>query len=138
MYYYASRNDKNNNRLMTSYGNAASQKKYGGAEARLFNGIVVLKYQTGEFAEINPNEFDIDKHVLVRSRIHNPNPTGSSGKFILKSLKDGQWVDTPFRASSYGEANSIMKAVVDIYGDIIIIEETDGSVASNDGNNADF
>ncbi len=138
MYYYASRDDKDNNRLMTSYGNAASQKKYGGADARLFNGVVVMDTESEEFAELaDPNKYDFESELLIRSRIHNPDPSGSNGKFVLYKLEKNKWVETEFRCGSYGAANTLMKALVSLYGDLIVVEETE-SVSKASSSSAGF
>ena len=126
MYYYAARTDKNGNRLLTSYGNAASQKKYGGPDARLFSGVYTRNLESSEFAELdNPMAYDFEAEEVVRSRIHNPNPSGSHGKFVIKRLDNNEWKETQFRSNSYGTANSIMKALAEIYSDLIVVEETD-------------
>ncbi len=125
MFYYATRDDKDGNRLMTSYGNEASQKKYGGPEAKLHKGIVVRSQDSNEFAETDANKYDFESEDLIRSRIHCPQPTGAIGKFKIQYLNDSNWKDTDFRTNSYGTANTIMKALAPIYGDLCVVEETE-------------
>jgi hypothetical protein len=134
MFYYATRTDKNGHRLMTSYGNAASQKKYGGTEAKLFNGVIALHvdgFNTYDEVDDMPG----GDELVVRSRMFNSNPEdASNGKFVIMYKdKEGQYSPTPFRTGSYGAANTIMKAIIPMYKELVIIEHgAEGSSESAD------
>lgn len=132
MFFYATRTDKDGHRLMTSYGNAASQKKYGGADAKLFNGVVVRNLESGEFAELeDPSKYDFENEELIRSRMFNANPEHAKGKFLIR-YKDGTgWHDSEFRMNSYGAANSIMKAIIPLYAELIIVEDVESVSAQS-------
>jgi hypothetical protein len=138
MYYYASRNDKAGNYLVTSYGNKTSQKKYGGADARTFDGFRVFNPGSSTFREVTDDAIE-DGEVVVRSYMKSPAgaQSTSSGKFVLLAKDSEGWKETSFRASSYGAANTLMKALISVYGEMMIIEEdadTSGAASLGDEN----
>ena len=120
MLFYATRLDKTGNKLVTSYANQKSCDKFGGADSTQYQGIY--------YANISKTGAKVGEDVgglVMRSMLVNNGSVASEagGRFVLYGKVGGEWSRTPFAFSSYGTANTAMKALIANYQAIIIVDE---------------
>lgn len=122
-YFYADRTDSKGNRLLTSYPNAKSAEKYGGADADVTNTL----YRA---------DFDADKTKLrisekgngavVRSFMQNSSEPQShnvgDGQFQLWGKIGGVWSQTDFSFDAYGTANTMMKTMISAFQAMLVLD----------------
>lgn len=123
--YYATRLDKNGNKLTTSYADQKSCDRYGGAEATKTNTLYSVKFndETGT-AKIKEELGDL----VLRSSLQNANYSENldfSGRYILYGKLRGTWGKTEFSFPDYGTANTLMKALIDRYQALMVVDEGD-------------
>ena len=136
MYYYANRADRNGNQLLTSYANEKSAVKYGGADSEITN----TEYRA-EFSDdfVRMRIAEDASGPVVRSFMKNINPVGETGgRFVLWGKADGVWGKTPFSFSSYGAANTTMKAMISLYEAMVVLDDGDESVKREPGTPMSF
>lgn len=126
MLFYANRIDKDGNQLLTSYANEKSADKYGGAGAQRTNGILRASFTDGKLSVNETN-----KGPIVRSLLKNHGQAVSmaSGNFVMWAKQNGEWSETTYRFDSYGAANTLMKAMINIYEALMIIDDNDSPAA---------
>lgn len=116
MLYYGSRDDaKTGCRLLTSYSTKRMQTEYcKGENLKLFQGLYLMDFQTGEFRIQKEMEYDPSEEELVRSRIVGKAIDPENIRYVIKKKnKDGLWLKTGFVANekSYGKLNNVLKAL---------------------------
>ena len=122
-YHYAKRLDKNRNLLLTSYTNAKSAEKYGGADAEVTETLFYANFSE-DHRQLSIDESRND--LVVRSYLRNAQAPQASanGVYRLWGKINGVWSETDFSFDSYGAANTLMKAVVVGYEAMLVVEET--------------
>lgn len=118
--YYATRIDKNGNKLTASYTNDAMRKKYGGADAEHMEDVVRVEFHDGQAVW---GEKDGSGYV-VRGILHNAKPpVDDELRFVLFGKLNGRWMKTPFSFEQYGTANSTMKSMIGQYQSMMIVDQ---------------
>ncbi len=120
-YYYATRKDKNQNLLVTSYSKKDSAVSYGGEGAKISKGLFFLD-ENG-----NPSKEDTGMGEILRSKLEAEAVPGTKlemDRFALYKQEDGRFVPTTHTFADYGGANSAMKKLVSHYGTLAVIEKT--------------
>ena len=123
--FYATRLDKDGNKLTTSYTSKKLCDQYGG-------GADALKSETLYFADLETNTIaeNMPEYPIVRSvMINNVGIKGRElgGKFRLFGKINGNWDDNSIGSySNYGAANTMMKALINEYDALIILTHADG------------
>lgn len=122
--FYATRLDKEGNKLTTSYTNKKMADQYGGA------GSVVQETLYGiNFGANLIHEGEIGTNIpIIRSLLVNNGEVGSAtsdGRFKLYARIKGEWEDLNMSFSNYGAANALMKAIIGQYEALVIVTSAD-------------
>lgn len=117
--YYVTRDDKNGDRLTTSYDTKVKADKYGVGENR--------KPWTGvRYLDDKGQKTDTPTDNIIRSviSIDSTNMKHDDGNFVIYHMdEDAKWVPTSHRYTSYGLANTAMKSFRGVYFDMMVVEE---------------
>lgn len=123
-YFYATRHNKDGNKLVTSYEKQQQATKYGGPTAVITKEVFYLG-KDGKARKDNDDETGL----ILRSKLDMPGAGNSSnGNFVLYAVVGDQYEPTHFRYDTYGNANNAMKALAPSLGSLAVVEETDPSV----------
>jgi hypothetical protein len=135
--FYATRLDKAGNKLMTSYTNAASCKKYGGAGSTLSETLYRVQFKENGGAYIND---DVDGPLVRSLLVNNTGAAGDTGKYVLYGkMASSGWSRTPFSFSQYGSANTAMKAMIGMYEALmIVVEDSEGDDDQEDNRYGEY
>ena len=124
-FFYVSRVTKDGYTLTTSYTSSVQAKKYGGDNPVIWEGVKFFDLQTVDFVS-EPTDY------AVRSRMKGSSSNASSsGKFHLYIIQDHKLVDTGLRFDSYGAANTTMKALINVYSDLVVLENISNNTQIN-------
>lgn len=120
--FYATRLDKDGNKLTTSYTNKKMADTYGGANSLVQETIYAINLETNDVLE------GAEGLPIVRSLMVNNGEIGSSsgeGRFKLYARVNGVWQDLNMGFSNYGAANALMKAIIGQYEALVITSGAD-------------
>ena len=120
--FYATRLDKEGNKLTTSYGTEKMAKTYGG-NGKISETIFTIDFETNEVLE-----GDIGDRPVIRSLLVNNGTVGAdllNGKFRLYGRNRGEWEFLKLTFDSYGAANALMKAMIGQFEALTIVGPSD-------------
>jgi hypothetical protein len=128
-YFYATRLDKNGDKLTTSYATEKSAIQYGGDNATISNGVFNAEIKNGDL--VRDKDQPASKMPVLRSMLVNSKPataelTGKYRVWAKDSDEDevSKWFPTEFAFTDYGSANTLIKSLIGRY-DALAIVETD-------------
>ena len=125
--FYATKLDKNKNKLTVGYLTSKNREKY--AKDANYQDTVI-------FADFNEDGrlalFDTEKHSnvhghVLRGMLVNNGEVKSSerGAFVLYGKVGGKWSQTPFSFNDFSAANTAMKSMISSYEAMLIRDETE-------------
>jgi hypothetical protein len=119
--YYATRLDKEGNKLTTSYTTEKMSKQYGGTQSQRSETLYMMNFEKNTVEENGPGP-------IVRSLLVNNGEVtqaSANGKFKLYGRENSVWSQTPFAYDNYGAANAVMKALIGQYEALVIVSNGD-------------
>ena len=118
--FYATRTDKNGNLLITSYENEKNAIKYGGEGSKISE--TVKKVDISTTAAVVADGEDNPGYIL-RSLIKVDNTLPVNNSFVIFAKKNGHWLDLQLGFNTYGEANTVMKALTNSYEALLVVDQ---------------
>lgn len=129
-YFYADGNDRQGNRLLTSYGKADQAKRYRPG-ANYSQGEKFLQLLENGNAKLSAEDNGLlCRTLMVRAATEEDN---MNGRFVVFAKVNGRWQETEFRYPNYAKANAAVKsALINLYPACAVIEMDENPVAADE------